>query len=132
MTSSRNNDASYNSGRTVNEGWMKRSVFAIYDTDDSRECFLRDAAIASPSQIFLSVMRPWDYVAEKGERTRFARMANYRLLTRNVNANNQSAWQFYTVLYSSFDCVRIKIYAGTYVYFTIIIYRMFILPIIIY
>lgn len=47
----------------VKETWTKvereeRSVFAVYDTDDSRECFLRDVAIASPSEIFLSVMRP--------------------------------------------------------------------------
>lgn len=35
-----------------------RNVFAVYIIDVSRDCFLRDVAIASLSKISLSVMRP--------------------------------------------------------------------------
>lgn len=47
-----------------NEKEVKRkgNVLAVYIIDVSRDCFLRDIAIASPSKIFLSVMRPWDFV----------------------------------------------------------------------
>jgi hypothetical protein len=54
---------------TEKKRWMSREkeerTFAVYVVDISRDCSLLGIAIASPSKICLSIMRPCDPVVEK-------------------------------------------------------------------